>query len=136
VWWALDAEVAMEGGRIVRTKNPTGHAVLVDCRFELPCGKFFCFLAVVSSSNPPPPPPPKLLVPIVWNSLPTFLYIQYNCMWLRCLAFHNTLLLVAVLWCTCAHKCLHLLCGVKQFPFCTLKVMSCVVCNLSTYLCT
>ena len=38
-WWPLDAEVVMEGGRILRTKNPTGHAVLVDCRFEIPCGK-------------------------------------------------------------------------------------------------
>ncbi len=41
MWWALDAEVVMEGGRIVRTRNPTGHAVLVDARFELPCGKFW-----------------------------------------------------------------------------------------------
>ena len=40
MWWPLDAEVVMEGGRIIRTKNPTGHAVLVDCRFEIPCGKF------------------------------------------------------------------------------------------------
>jgi len=38
-WWPLDAEVVMEGGRILRTKNPTGHAILVDCRFEIPCGK-------------------------------------------------------------------------------------------------
>ena len=29
----------MEEGRIMCTKNPTGHAVLVDCRFEYPYGK-------------------------------------------------------------------------------------------------
>ena len=46
MWWALDAEVVMEGGRIVRTRNPTGHAVLVDARFEIPCGKFGCIESV------------------------------------------------------------------------------------------
>ena len=37
-WWPLDAEVIMEDGRILATKTRTGHAVLVDCRFEFPAG--------------------------------------------------------------------------------------------------
>ena len=39
-WWPLDAEVIMEDGRILATKTSTGHAVLVDCRFEFPAGEF------------------------------------------------------------------------------------------------
>jgi len=35
-WWPLDAEVIMEDGCILATKTQTGHAVLVDCRFEFP----------------------------------------------------------------------------------------------------
>ena len=38
-WWPLDAEVIMEDGRILATKTRTGHAVLVDCRFEFPAGR-------------------------------------------------------------------------------------------------
>ena len=38
-WWPLDAEVIMEDGRILATKTKTGHAVLVDCRFEFPAGR-------------------------------------------------------------------------------------------------
>ena len=37
-WWPLDAEVIMEDGRILATKTRTGHAVLVDCRFEFAAG--------------------------------------------------------------------------------------------------
>lgn len=37
-WWPLDGEVIMEDGRILATKTRTGHAVLVDCRFEFPAG--------------------------------------------------------------------------------------------------
>jgi hypothetical protein len=29
----------MRDGEVVGTKNPTGHSLLVDCRFELPFGK-------------------------------------------------------------------------------------------------
>ena len=29
----------MENGQILYTRNPTGHSVLVDYRFEMPCGK-------------------------------------------------------------------------------------------------
>jgi hypothetical protein len=29
----------MTDGEVVGTKNPTGHSLLVDCRFELPFGK-------------------------------------------------------------------------------------------------
>ena len=39
-WWSLDAEVIMEDGRIICTKNKTGHALLVECRFEFPGGKY------------------------------------------------------------------------------------------------
>ena len=35
----------MENGQILCTRNPTGHRVLIDYRFELPCGK----LAVLSN---------------------------------------------------------------------------------------
>ena len=51
VWWPLDAAVVMEGDRIIRTKNPTGHAVLIDCRFEIPCGKFGCCLCAARLST-------------------------------------------------------------------------------------
>ena len=54
-WWPLDAEVVMEGGRILRTKNPTGHAVLVDCRFEIPCGKLTGRLAASVYCTAPHP---------------------------------------------------------------------------------
>lgn len=29
----------MRDGEVVGTKSPTGHSLLVDCRFELPFGK-------------------------------------------------------------------------------------------------
>ena len=37
----------MENGQILCTRNPTGHRVLIDYRFELPCGKL-----VVLSNRP------------------------------------------------------------------------------------
>ncbi|XP_059487205.1 protein unc-13 homolog B isoform X13 [Neocloeon triangulifer] len=37
-WLALEAELVMRDGEVVGTKNPTGHSLLVDCRFELPFG--------------------------------------------------------------------------------------------------
>ena len=39
-WWSLDAEVVMEEGRIICTKNKTGHALLVEGRFEFPGGEY------------------------------------------------------------------------------------------------
>ncbi|XP_031338361.1 uncharacterized protein LOC116167227 isoform X2 [Photinus pyralis] len=35
-WLSLDAELVMRDGEVVGTKGPTGHSILVDCRFELP----------------------------------------------------------------------------------------------------
>ncbi|KAJ8982329.1 hypothetical protein NQ317_009444 [Molorchus minor] len=35
-WLSLDAELVMRDGEVVGTKMPTGHSLLVDCRFELP----------------------------------------------------------------------------------------------------
>ena len=46
-WLPLHSEVVMENGQILCTRNPTGHRVLIDYRFELPCGKpsaiWLCF---------------------------------------------------------------------------------------------
>ena len=38
-WVSLDADLELKGNDIVGTKNPTGHSLLIDCRFELPFGK-------------------------------------------------------------------------------------------------
>ena len=38
-WFPLHSEVVMENGQILCTRNPTGHRVLIDYRFELPCGE-------------------------------------------------------------------------------------------------
>ena len=35
----MDSEVVVESGQIVCTRNPTGHSVLVDFRFEMPSGE-------------------------------------------------------------------------------------------------
>lgn len=37
-WWPLDQEVILMNGEVAGTKNPTGHMLLLDCRFELPYG--------------------------------------------------------------------------------------------------
>ena len=47
-WFPLHSEVVMENGQILCTRNPTGHRVLIDYRFELPCGKLKK-ISVVSS---------------------------------------------------------------------------------------
>ncbi|XP_021922943.1 protein unc-13 homolog B isoform X11 [Zootermopsis nevadensis] len=39
-WVSLEAELVMRDGEVVGTKNPTGHSLLVDCRFELPFGRY------------------------------------------------------------------------------------------------
>ncbi|XP_071749707.1 protein unc-13 homolog B isoform X5 [Lepeophtheirus salmonis] len=39
-WWSLDSEVVMENGQILCTRNPTGHSILVDCKFERPSAGF------------------------------------------------------------------------------------------------
>ena len=38
-WLSLDAELEMKNGEVVGTKTPTGHCILLDCRFETPFGK-------------------------------------------------------------------------------------------------
>lgn len=50
-WVSLDAELVMMNGEVVGTKNPTGHSLLVDCRFELPFGECPLFLAWVTVVN-------------------------------------------------------------------------------------
>ncbi|KPJ15782.1 Phorbol ester/diacylglycerol-binding protein unc-13 [Papilio machaon] len=35
-WIELEAQLMMRGGAVVGTTGPTGHALLLDCRFELP----------------------------------------------------------------------------------------------------
>ncbi|XP_053596010.1 uncharacterized protein LOC128667986 [Microplitis demolitor] len=35
-WVSLDSEVEMRGGEVVGTKTPTGHSLLISCRFEQP----------------------------------------------------------------------------------------------------
>uniref|UniRef100_A0A8D8Q628 Phorbol ester/diacylglycerol-binding protein unc-13 n=1 Tax=Cacopsylla melanoneura TaxID=428564 RepID=A0A8D8Q628_9HEMI len=37
-WLSLDGELVMMDGEVVGTKIPTGHSILMDCRFELPFG--------------------------------------------------------------------------------------------------
>nr|XP_022900512.1 protein unc-13 homolog B isoform X8 [Onthophagus taurus] len=39
-WLSLEGELVMRDGEVVGTKCPTGHSLLVDCRFELPFGRF------------------------------------------------------------------------------------------------
>ncbi|GBP55126.1 hypothetical protein EVAR_38006_1 [Eumeta japonica] len=38
-WVELEAQLMMRGGAVVGTSGPTGHALLLDCRFEPPFGK-------------------------------------------------------------------------------------------------
>ncbi|CAG9853810.1 unnamed protein product [Phyllotreta striolata] len=35
-WRSLEAELVMRDGEVIGTKMPTGHSLLLDCRFELP----------------------------------------------------------------------------------------------------
>ncbi|XP_011307877.1 protein unc-13 homolog A-like isoform X3 [Fopius arisanus] len=35
-WMSLDSELEMRGGQVVGTKSPTGHSLLLACRFEQP----------------------------------------------------------------------------------------------------
>ncbi|KAK9871095.1 hypothetical protein WA026_011378 [Henosepilachna vigintioctopunctata] len=39
-WLPLEADLVMRDGEVVGTENPTGHSLLVDCRFELPFGMY------------------------------------------------------------------------------------------------
>lgn len=34
-------EVILMNGEVAGTRNPTGHMILLDCRFELPFGDFY-----------------------------------------------------------------------------------------------
>lgn len=40
-WLSLDQELVMEEGEVVGTKVPTGHSLLLEAHFELPCGASF-----------------------------------------------------------------------------------------------
>lgn len=40
-WYQLDSELILLDGDIVGTKNPTGHMIMLDCRFEPPFGRYF-----------------------------------------------------------------------------------------------
>ncbi|OWR48102.1 putative unc-13 [Danaus plexippus plexippus] len=40
-WVELEAQLMMRGGAVVGTTGPTGHALLLDCRFEPPFGMYF-----------------------------------------------------------------------------------------------
>lgn len=37
-WYQLDMELILMDGEVAGTRNPTGHMILLDCRFELPYG--------------------------------------------------------------------------------------------------
>lgn len=37
-WLSLDSDLIMKNGEVIGTQTPTGHSVLIDVRFELPCG--------------------------------------------------------------------------------------------------
>ncbi|EEB16051.1 unc-13, putative, partial [Pediculus humanus corporis] len=39
-WISLNAELVMRDGEVVGTKTPTGDSLLLDCRFELPFGRY------------------------------------------------------------------------------------------------
>ncbi|KAH0534469.1 hypothetical protein KQX54_004216, partial [Cotesia glomerata] len=39
-WVSLDSELEMRGGEVVGTKVPTGHSLLISCRFEQPFGRW------------------------------------------------------------------------------------------------
>ena len=38
-WYSVDTELHLLNGEISGTSQPTGHMLLLDCRFELPYGK-------------------------------------------------------------------------------------------------
>lgn len=38
-WYQLDMEIILMDGEVAGTKNPTGHMILLDCRFEPPFGR-------------------------------------------------------------------------------------------------
>jgi hypothetical protein len=46
-WLVLEAELVMRDSEVVGTKNPTGHSLLVDCRFELPFGEFLLSISAL-----------------------------------------------------------------------------------------
>lgn len=39
-WYQLDMELILMDGEVAGTKNPTGHMILLDCRFEHPFGRY------------------------------------------------------------------------------------------------
>lgn len=38
-WYQLDTDVILMDGEVAGTENPTGHMILLDCRFEPPFGR-------------------------------------------------------------------------------------------------
>lgn len=39
-WYQLDMDLILMEGEVAGTKNPTGHMILLDCRFEQPFGSY------------------------------------------------------------------------------------------------
>lgn len=37
-WYSVDAELVLMNGEVSGTRDPTGHMILLDLRFELPYG--------------------------------------------------------------------------------------------------
>lgn len=42
-WYQLDTDVILMDGEVAGTENPTGHMILLDCRFEPPFGSTHSF---------------------------------------------------------------------------------------------
>lgn len=40
LWYELDTELVVMNGEVAGTRTPTGHMLLLDCRFEMPFGRY------------------------------------------------------------------------------------------------
>lgn len=45
-WYQLDMELILMDGEVAGTKNPTGHMILLDCRFEHPFGRYTLLIRI------------------------------------------------------------------------------------------
>lgn len=43
-WYSIDTDLILMDGEVAGTRDPTGHMLLLDLRFELPFGEFFDIL--------------------------------------------------------------------------------------------
>lgn len=50
-WYTLDHELVQQNGEVIGTKDPTGHMILLDCRFELPYGENNCAILITKTSS-------------------------------------------------------------------------------------